>query len=54
MLSHYYIGFPGRLPNGFSLFESPQGHNVEPGAIIAGAVQEGLMQSVSPAATEPE
>ncbi len=53
-LSHYYIGFPGRLPNGFSLFESPQGHNVEPSAIITGAVQDGLMQSLSPAATEPE
>jgi hypothetical protein len=54
MLSHYYVGFPGRLPNGFSLFESEQGHNVEPIAIITGALQEGLLQSVSPAPIEPE
>jgi hypothetical protein len=53
-LSHYYIGFPGRLSNGFSEFESPQGHTVEPIAIMAGAVQEGLLQSVSPSAGEPE
>ena len=48
------LGFPGRLPNGFSEFESKQGHTVEPIAIMTAAVQEGLLQSVSPAAGEPE
>ena len=54
MLCSYYNAFPGRLPNGFSLFEGYQAHSIEHLGVISMAVQEALLQSLSPAPGQPE
>jgi hypothetical protein len=54
VLASYYAAF-APLANGWSLFEgADQAHSIEPLGCITTAVQEGLLQSLSPAPGESE
>ena len=53
LASYYAKGF-SPLPNGFGLFEGKTAHSIEHLGCITTALQEGLLQSVSPHPGEPE
>jgi len=53
ILASYYAAFTP-LVNGFSLFEGPQAHSVEHLGCISTALQEALLQSLSPHPGQPE
>jgi hypothetical protein len=53
VLERYYAAF-APLPNGMSLFEGPTAASVEHLGLLTTALQESLLQSVSPRPGEPE
>ena len=53
VLASYYAAFTP-LANGFSLFEGQQAHSIEHLGCISTALQEGLLQSLSPRPGQPE
>ena len=54
LLASYYRNCFSPLPNGFSNFEGVTAHSIEHLGCITTALQEGLMQSISPRPAEPE
>ena len=54
ILASYYAKCFSPLPNGLALFEGKTAHSIEHLGCITTALQEGLLQSVSPHPGEPE